>query len=78
MNNWARLIVVMKLVGLGPMKFVIEIIRINEVSAEVLDRIEIDETSKKRATAKANLLLSHWRDSGATSARILIEPRKFE
>lgn len=72
------MIVVIKLVGLGSMKFVIEIIRINEASAEVLDRVEIDEMSKKRAAAKANLLLSHWRDRGATSARILIEPRKFE
>jgi hypothetical protein len=72
MNNRTCLIVAFKVAGLGSMKFVIEIIRTDEALAEVLDRIEIDETSKKRAAAKANLLLSHWRDRGATSARILI------
>jgi len=53
------------------MKFIIEIILTSEADAEILDRIEIDETSKKRAVAKAKLLLSHWRSRGATSVRVL-------
>ena len=52
------------------MKFFIEIILTNETDAEVLERIEIEEMSKKRAVAKAKLLLSHWRNKGATSARV--------
>jgi len=53
------------------MKFIIEIILTSEADAEILDRIEIEETSKKRAVATAKLLLRHWRNRGANSIRVL-------
>ena len=52
------------------MKFVIEVILASETDTEILDRIEIDAMSKKRAVAKAKLLLSHWRNKGATGTRV--------
>ena len=39
------------------MKFVIEIILSSETDTELLECVEIDEMSKKRAVAKAKLLL---------------------
>lgn len=58
------------------MKFLVEVVRSSKGRERVLSRLEIDESSPRKAETKAQLLLAPWRNSGATSTRVVSFPRR--
>ena len=58
------------------MRFIIQFVRTSKGSEEVLDCVEIDELSAKRARTKGQLLMSLWRKDGANSFRLMVSPKR--
>ena len=52
-------------------RFIVQTVRTGAAGEEVLAGVNIDDLSKKRARAKAKLLLGAWRKDGANSFRLV-------
>jgi len=53
------------------MKYLVQVVRAVDGREKVLDLVEIDESNRRKAATKAQLLLAPWRNHGATNARVV-------
>jgi len=56
------------------MKFLVKVVRATANGERILGRLEIEESSPRKARTKADLLLAPWRSRGATATRLVKKP----